>query len=280
MKQFCIISGLLWILVFTSCGSETYPPIVDIPTYNYRHGQFVWHELGTSDIESSRSFYGELFNWEFEDINTSDGQYVLIKRGTTYIGGMIATSANQNLWVGAVSVEDTEKSVDLLNTLGASTLIGSTRVTGRGTMALVKDPQGALVSLIHSSIGDPPLTEVATNDWLWMELWSDAPDASAEFYGTTLGYDIQEQDANGKPYWIFGKDELKVAGISPNPVSNMKTQWVPYIRVSDPALIAERSEELGGTVLMNPNESIRNGSVAVLTDPNGAIFCVQKWPFN
>ncbi|MCA6074786.1 VOC family protein [Fulvivirga sedimenti] len=280
MKYLCLPVSLFFMMILASCSADNYPPIVDVPTYNYRYGQFVWHELGTSNVDASREFYGQLFNWEFESIPTTDGNYTLIRQGNKYLGGMIETKSQQNLWIGAISVEDTEKALDFLSSMGASTVIGTTRITGRGSMALLKDPQGAAVSIIHSSAGDPPLLEADANEWLWMELWSDQPESSAEFYGKTLGYDITEQVANGKPYWIFGKQELKIAGISPNPISNMTTQWVPYIKVTDPEETVNRAKSLGATILMAPNQAIRNGSVAVLTDPNGAIFCIQKWPFN
>jgi len=268
-------------LIVVSCGQETYPPIVETPTYNYRHGQFVWHELATQDLEASQTFYGTLFGWEFEETDLGDAQYALIRFNDESIGGMIQSpSTAQSLWLGAISVEDTEKALGFLSSNGAESLIGSTRLTGRGTMALIKDPQEALVALVHSSAGDPQLDEPVTFSWLWMELWSENPEASANFYGSTLGYAIEEEEIDNKPYWVFSKGEVPVGGISQNPVRNMKSQWIPYIKVSDAGRTAERVKELGGEVFLEPTPDVRNGSVAVVADPNGAIFCLQEWPVN
>ena len=257
---------------------ETYPPIGDGPTINYRQGQLFWHELATTDIDKARSFYGGLFGWTFEDISE---EYVIIRHGGENIGGMVSSAASgKSMWIGAVSVEETQKAVDFLKSVGAEVLVGTTKLSGRGTMALFRDPQGAPVSLVHSSVGDPPLLEAKTNEWLWMELWSDDPPASAEFYGKTLGYASESIKIDDRDYWIFSKDEVKVGGISSNPVTNMETQWVPYIKVSDPVRMTARAKELGANVLLEPDPSIRKGTVAVMTDPTGAIFCIQQWPVN
>ena len=36
--------------------------------------RFVWHDLNTKDLEGAKRFYGELFNWKFDE--SDDGPYV------------------------------------------------------------------------------------------------------------------------------------------------------------------------------------------------------------
>ncbi len=275
---------LLWLpaaaLLF-ACGQETYPPIVETPTYTYRPGQFVWHELGTTDLDASKRFYGELFGWEFDDTDLGGAMYSLITQGGKNIGGMIySPGTSKSGWVGAISVEDTKSSADFLSSNGAKSLIGSSQLPGRGSMALMQDSQDAMIALVHSNIGDPELQEPMTYGWLWMELWSENPEDAAAFYSRIFGYDVEEREVEGKPYWLFSKNEVPVGGISRNPVKNMKSQWVPYIKVSDPVRMADRARELGANILLSPSSNIRQGSVAIIADPNGAIFCMQKWPIN
>jgi predicted enzyme related to lactoylglutathione lyase len=54
--------------------------------------------------------------------------------------------------------------------------------------------------------------------------------------------------------------------------------WLPYVRVADPAAVAARVEALDGEVLIAPADSVRAGSVALIADPSGAVLAVQKWP--
>jgi predicted enzyme related to lactoylglutathione lyase len=55
--------------------------------------------------------------------------------------------------------------------------------------------------------------------------------------------------------------------------------WLPYLRVADTQSATKLSEELGATVLMAPNADIRNGSSAIIQDPNGAVLVLQQYPF-
>lgn len=276
-----------YLLLFTvvcclSCTGDSYPPITDAPTYSHRYGNVVWHELATTDIAASRSFYRELFHWEFEEFDADGNNYLLIRNEGEYIGGMIGIpEGNPNAWISAVSVADTETAVQAALRNGGDVLIKSTRVPGRGDMALIKDPQGAVISFIHSAIGDPALREVNSFEWLWTELWSDRPAEAGAYYSSILPYTVEETSVDDKPYWVLsGPDNRRLAGMIRNPVSNMKSQWIPYIKVVDPGYHAAKAKKLGATVLLEPSEEVRNGTVAVLTDPGGAIFCLQQWPVN
>ncbi len=274
------LAAFLALLLF-SCSSDPYPPIMETPTYAYRHGEVIWHELATADLASSREFYRELFHWEFTEYSTDGNSYLLVKNEGKYIGGMVSVpDGNQSTWISAISVEDTEAAVETALRQGGDVLVKATRINGRGSMALVKDPQGALVSFIHSSIGDPVIEEVNSFEWLWTELWSDEPNASSEYYASVFPYTVNQTAIDEKPYWVLNQNDRRIAGIINNPIDNMSSQWVPYIKVVDPAYMVSKAKKLGAIVLLQPSEDIRNGSVAVLADPNGAIFCLQKWPLN
>jgi hypothetical protein len=62
------------------------------------------------------------------------------------------------------------------------------------------------------------------------------------------------------------------------PWEEVQSNWLPYVKVDDPAATAARVEALGGRVLFAPSPEARNGSVALVMDPTGAAFAIQKWP--
>jgi predicted enzyme related to lactoylglutathione lyase len=43
-------------------------------------------------------------------------------------------------------------------------------------------------------------------------------------------------------------------------------------------MAARRAAELGGEVLLTPSPELREGTLAVVTDPAGAVFALQQWP--
>ena len=48
--------------------------------------RFVWHDLNTKDVEGSKRFYGEIFNWKLGSSN--NGPYLHISAGDEMIGGV------------------------------------------------------------------------------------------------------------------------------------------------------------------------------------------------
>ena len=70
-----------------------------------------------------------------------------------------------------------------------------------------------------------------------------------------------------------------VAGVVPIGGKPIKPNWLPYVRVSDPAAVAARAEQLGGRIVVRASPEIRKGSVAVIVDASGAAVALQKWPF-
>ena len=62
-----------------------------------------------------------------------------------------------------------------------------------------------------------------------------------------------------------------------NPVEDMRSAWLPYIRVEDVNSLSQKAASMGAVVMLEPSPEIRNNSVAIIQDPNGAPFAVQIW---
>jgi predicted enzyme related to lactoylglutathione lyase len=95
------------------------------------------------------------------------------------------------------------------------------------------------------------------------------------------GLDARRQDRPDSlvQYFLTRKGATPVAGVVPIGRRPIKPNWLPYVRVRDPAAVAARAEQLGGRIILRPSPEIRQGSVAVIVDPAGAAVALQKWPF-
>jgi predicted enzyme related to lactoylglutathione lyase len=102
------------------------------------------------------------------------------------------------------------------------------------------------------------------------------------FYGAVLGWDFisagwMPGDPPAKHYVarLRGKD---VAGISsPLPGGALpRPEWMTYVAVESADLAATRAREVGGVIVVEPFDAAAFGRMAVLRDPQGAVFGIWQ----
>jgi predicted enzyme related to lactoylglutathione lyase len=147
-------------------------------------------------------------------------------------------------------------------------------------VAAVADAQGAVLGLASRGPRFATRTTSGRHDWLWMEYVAQDPDRALDFYTDLAGYRYEVSDRlEHFVYFVFSSDRPH-AGLLRSLWEGEPSAWVPYIRVDDPAAMAARVTQLGGTVVIAPNARVRNGSLALVLDPSGAVIALQKYPFD
>jgi predicted enzyme related to lactoylglutathione lyase len=157
------VMGLGWMAVFADPTGAvfgiwqpgTFPGagIVNEP------GALSWNELNTRDTEASKSFYGAVFGWSFEDNDMGEmGTYVTIKRGDEMVGGMLDMNAREvpeqvpAHWQVYFAVEDTDATIGQATEHGGSVMVPPMEVPA-GRFSILVDPHGASFAVIALSEG-------------------------------------------------------------------------------------------------------------------------------
>lgn len=287
MKQL-VLFVVLTAAVIMATGCATGPelpaiaePATDIST----PGRWVWVELFTDDAARARSFYGKVFGWEFEQLDHGKNAYTLIRSGDRPIGGIVhsprptVTTERAGRWIGLMSVPDAEKAAEQAIASGGEIIMAPRRFKGRGTAALLSDPEKAFFGVIHSESGDPPDTFPPLNSWLWMEMWARDVNQMAEFYSGIGGYTVKQAESGiDRPELYLVAGGYPRAGIIELQRQDLPSAWLPYIRVEDLSETLDRVRQAGGNVFVEPNPEIRKGMVAVIIDPLGAAVGLAEWP--
>jgi predicted enzyme related to lactoylglutathione lyase len=116
------------------------------------HGAFSWNELMTSDPQAAAKFYGELFGWTFDTMDSDKGAYRVIKVGGAGVGGIMKTPPNAGpmppSWFGYVTVSDIDATAKRCTELGGKVLMPPTEIPKVGRFAVLQDPQGAVLNAI------------------------------------------------------------------------------------------------------------------------------------
>ena len=274
-----ILSGLCSFLILFQTGCSFInpaEPIFEEKTLIYHPGKFIWHDLATNDVAATKSFYGQLFSWTFE----THGHYTIVKLNNKRIGGILdvqPVSAEPHVarWISSLSVADVDRAVEVVLANGGKIHIGPENILDRGRVALVSDPQGAQLSLIHTKKGDPGDGPIAEGSWLWHELWTNNSESSVSFYQELAGYSkVEELDS----YLILKAGDKWRAGIRHlfNPA--LEQRWVPVIKVNDVKAMSTLAKQFGGKVIIEAENPDYVDQVALLADPSGALFMIQEWP--
>ncbi len=113
----------------------------------------------------------------------------------------------------------------------------------------------------------------------WVDTIQPDPEAATAFYGGLFGWDFKDAmppDSAGK-YFIASLRGGNVAAVGSQPEDGPPTAtWNTYVWVEDADEAAAKAREAGGRVVADPFDVFDAGRMAVLTDPEGAAFCVWQ----
>jgi predicted enzyme related to lactoylglutathione lyase len=292
LKRYGILASLLLVLI-SSCATTgiNLPAVTETPNGQFQPGKIIWRDLITDTPAESRRFYEELFGWTFQSVGNvlglgNDDTYTLIRHNGQLIGGMV--DANQfdreveiSQWVVVMSVEDVDAAAEVFRAGNGSVLTPPTNMSDRGRLAVVADPQGALLALLQTTDGDPVDRQPDYGDFLWDELWTTDPEAASSFYRQVASYDDARSPVQGDPessYRVLESDGQPRIGMMAHPFDTARPVWVSYIRVEDPAAITARVIALGGEIFVDAQSRSIGGEAALIAGPSGAGIALQTWP--
>lgn len=246
-------------------------------------GKFVWHDLVTDDPAAARRFYGELLGWTFEEAERpGGGPYTLAKSGSRYVAGLLQLAdpgdgTDYSRWLAYLSVADVDAAVRQTRAAGGSALREPRQVGQVGRAAVIRDPQGAVLGLLRSERGDPDDSAPLVHGRVaWNELLTDDDAAAVAYYRALAGYGVTRATRRGGTYFTLSAGERPRAGVLQNPMAGTPSIWLTHFAVSDAAAAARKAAELGATVLLAPSAQLRDGRMALIADPTGAILALTQ----
>ena len=122
------------------------------------------------------------------------------------------------------------------------------------------------------------MTTYAPGTPCWVDLGTPDLDASVEFYGGLLGWDIPETENAEQTggYRLALLNGKSTAGMMPLMQEGQPPAWMTYISVDDTDATAAAAGEAGGSVIAEPIDVMELGRMAVIADPEGAVFGIWQ----
>ncbi len=253
---------------------------------SYKPGTPNWIDLMTTDVAAAREFYGSLLGWTFEDQTDPESGAVVYTMarlngydvaGLGEMGPGMAESGMPPVWNSYVSVASVDETLEKVAAAGGSVIMPPMDVFDSGRMAVVSDPVGAVISAWEprAHIGATLVNEPGA--WCWNELMSADMATSRSFLQQVFGWQASETDTGPMVYTGFALADAKpgdnIAGGMAPPMPGIPNCWTIYFAVTDCDATVAAAEASGAAVLAPPMD-ISHGRMAVLSDPQGAVFNV------
>jgi predicted enzyme related to lactoylglutathione lyase len=242
---------------------------------SFKPGEFSWCELATSDQNSAKAFYSKLFGWEIDDQPMGPDQvYTMLKLKGEHVAALYGMDKAQQErgipphWNVYVTVTSADESAAKSKSLGGSLIMEPFDVMDVGRMAIVRDPDGAIINLWqpmkHKGAGI--LNE--PNAFCWYEVYANDTEKAKAFYTGLFGWEIgggpeyTEWKLNGQSIGGMMKIQKEWGEVPPH--------WMPYVMVSNCNETAEKAKDLGATIMVPPTEIPGMGQFALFNDPQAA----------
>ncbi|QIN81983.1 VOC family protein [Rubrobacter tropicus] len=244
----------------------------------YDPGTFSWVDLSTGDVGGAKDFYGGLFGWEFEDDEIPGGGiYTMCYLRGDAVAAMVEQDQHPGHWNNYVTVTSVDETAEKAGRLGTRVIEKPFDVMESGRMAVLADPDGAVLCAWEprDHIGAGRVNDAGC--MAWNELQSRAPEKASSFYRDLFGWQMEPIDQDGSTVYLTIRNSAGWMNGGIMPLSGRQGDapsfWLTYFTVPSCDRAVERAEESGGGLLAGPMEP-GMGRIAVLNDPQGAVFAV------
>ncbi|GAA1966761.1 VOC family protein [Catenulispora subtropica] len=246
---------------------------------DYKPGTPCWVDLGTSDVEAAKSFYGAVFGWtaETDDDPKTGGYTMFLLDGAPAAGVMPLMSPEQPVaWSTYVSVTDADATARKIGDAGGTVLVEPMDVSDVGRMAFFQDPTGAAFGVWQprnfkgAGVVDEP------GSLTWDELATRDAEAAKVFYPAVFGWGMDTNPMDGgMDYTEWQLDGKDIGGLmqmdDEHFPKDVPPHWAVYFGTADCQATVDKVGQLGGAVIVPPTP-IPVGIFAVCRDPQGGYF--------
>lgn len=148
-------------------------------------------------------------------------------------------------------------------------LISAVLLVGFGMIGCAKN------HIIVPKITSEPTHQRLIGKFVWFDLFTHDLQSTSQFYESLFGWSFKETSSKGKTVKTILRDGVPIANAvyikQEDPKVN-GSRWLSYISVEDVDRAAKLSVKNKGSVYLQPRDLKNRGRIAVVNDPQGAIF--------
>ena len=245
-------------------------------------GMPCWADAMFSDVEGAKRFYGHLLGWTFGEAVSQYGNYTQAYADGKAVAAVVPPmpgQEGQSAWCLYFATADVAATARRIEEHGGEVLMEQMEVGDFGTMALARDPSGAVFGVwqagVHAGF-DGFEARAVPGAYCWAEVFTREPEKSDAFFPAVFPYHVKRilDDAiDFRIYELGGNPVLGRMQMTDDFPPEIPSYIHVYFTVDDCDAAVERALKHGGTLRYGPMTS-PFGRFAALSDPQGANFSV------
>jgi hypothetical protein len=248
----------------------------------FPQGTPCWVDLGSSNLEASKSFYSQLFGWQPESSDDpAYGGYAVFHRGEDAVAGIgpLMSPDQPEAWTVYFACDDADATAAAVQANGGTVFAPPFDVGDQGRMAICSDPTGGVFGIWQKITFGGWQVINEPNSWCWNELRTTDAAAATRFYQAVFGMTSDVMDMGDATYTTLKVGDRTVCGVMDMDglfPPGTPPHWAVFFTVADADEAALKVEKLGGLVQAPAMEAEGVGRWVPVADPRGASFLVMS----
>lgn len=250
---------------------------------SYATGQPCWADVTSPDVDAAAAFYAELFGWRADKAPQPEaGGYTMFSKDGKHTAAASppapGTEGVPPHWTVYLAADDVDAVARSVRSAGGTVIMDPFDVFDSGRMTVAADPAGAVFGLWQAGthVGAQLRGEPGTMNWA--ECQTRNREAAQPFYEQVFDYETETTEMGGGGEYVLlkvnGENAAGLIQIDESWQADVPSNWSVVFEVADCDATVAKVQELGGRVLVPPNDIPGVGRFAVVADPWGAAFQV------
>ncbi|WP_405490709.1 VOC family protein [Streptomyces sp. NBC_00096] len=253
----------------------------------FSEGTPCWVDAMFSDLEGAKTFYADVLGWTFGESNSEHGNYTQAYHDGKAVAAVVPPMPGQeghSQWCLYLASPDAKATAEKIKSAGGELLMEPMQVGDFGTMAIAKEPSGAVFGVWQPGKHKGFEKHGKPGAFAWAEFFSRDVAKADAFLPQVFPYGAQQMDLGDSPEAEGMDFKVFSVGGAENPVlgrMNMGDDFPPeipsyvqvYFAVQDCDEAVRKTKAHGGKLHFGPMDS-PFGRFAAVADPQGAAFAV------